>query len=437
MASLKRVEHKSGRIVYRIVICQGYDKQGNKLVKNLTYSVNQSATPKQQEKEALKYAMDIEDKIKYGYDFDAEKMSFEDFAYKWLENAKDNIAYGTYIGYEQLLKSKIIPYFKGYKVAHIKTPVIEAFYKTLVDEYSTGTINRYANVLSCIFKTAMRWNMIEHNPCREARKPKKKQEEAKLKFFTPMQSIMFKKSLDITYEVSHKGHQRTDDTGKSYYVNEYTESYTVPTQYKVFFMLSLFCGLRKGETLALHWNDFDFENRRISITKSVGITNQGFDYKEPKTSTSIRKTPISSEVLLLLKKYQSEYIQTRWKFGTAWQGEKQNGGNLFVQSDGKLMGHTTPYQYFIKHLNRYNDWVRENPTQAKTKGLEELPIIPLHGLRHSYATMLNDLGENIIQISKNLGHSNCTTTMNIYAHTFDEHQDVTVDKIDEFLRMNA
>ena len=118
MASVKRVEHKSGRVVYRIVICQGYDKQGNKLVKNLTYSVNQSATPKQQEKEALKYAMDMEDKIKYGYDFDAEKMSFEDFAYKWLESVKDNIAYGTYAGYKQALESRIIPYFISLKVGN-------------------------------------------------------------------------------------------------------------------------------------------------------------------------------------------------------------------------------------------------------------------------------------------------------------------------------
>ena len=74
----------------------GYDK-GKKLVKNLTYSVNQSATPKQQEREAKKYAMDMEDKLKYGYDFNAEKMSFEDFANKWLESVKDDLAYGTYI----------------------------------------------------------------------------------------------------------------------------------------------------------------------------------------------------------------------------------------------------------------------------------------------------------------------------------------------------
>ena len=83
-------------------------------------------------------------KLKYGYDFNAEKMSFEDFAYKWLESVKDNIAYGTYAGYKQALESRIIPYFKGYKVAHIKTPHIEAFYRTLVDDYATGTIKRFA-----------------------------------------------------------------------------------------------------------------------------------------------------------------------------------------------------------------------------------------------------------------------------------------------------
>ena len=58
MASVNRVEYKSGRVVYRIVICMGYDNKGKKLVKNLTYSVNQSATPKQQEREAKKYSFE-------------------------------------------------------------------------------------------------------------------------------------------------------------------------------------------------------------------------------------------------------------------------------------------------------------------------------------------------------------------------------------------
>lgn len=437
MASLKRVEHKSGRVVYRIVICMGYDKQGNKVVKNLTYSVNQSATPKQQEKEALKYAMDMEDKIKYGYDFDAEKISFEDFAYKWLESVKDNIAYGTYTNYQHFLESRIIPYFKGFKLAQIKTPHIEAFLKTLVDDYSAGTIRGYANVLSGIFKTAKRWSMIDNNPCQDARKPKKVQEEQDIKFFTPEQSLMFLKSLNMSYVVTCKGHERVDDTGKPYYVKEYTEACTVPTQYKVFFNLSLFCGFRKGETLALHWDDIDFSNKEISIAKSVGKTESGFDYKEPKTQTSIRTVPFPEEVIALLKQYHIEYIQERFRHGTAWQGDLEHGGNIFIQSDGKRMGHTTPYQYFVKHLHRYNEWVKSNPVKAKAEGLEELPIIPLHGLRHSCATLLNYLEVNIIDISKILGHSTPSTTMNIYAHSFEEQKRVASNKIDEFLRKNA
>lgn len=86
--------------MYRIVICQGYDTKGNKLVKNLTYSVNQSATPKQQEREAKKYAMDMEDKLKYGYDFNAEKMSFEDFANKWLESVKEALVKSAFMDEE-------------------------------------------------------------------------------------------------------------------------------------------------------------------------------------------------------------------------------------------------------------------------------------------------------------------------------------------------
>ena len=81
--------------------------------------------------------------------------------------------------------------------------------------------------------------------------------------------------------------------------------------------------------------------------------------------------------------------------------------------------------------------VQNNPDKAKAEGLEELPIIPLHGLRHSCATLLNYLEVNIIEISKTLGHSTCSTTMNIYAHSFEEQQEEVATKVNEFLRLNA
>lgn len=421
MASIRRVTHKNGRVVYRIVICLGYDGNGGKLVKNLTCAVNQSATPKQQEKEALKYALAMEDKMKYGYEAGSGRESFEVFAERWLENAKDGLACGTYVGYEQLLKSGILPYFKQYRLACIKTADIEAFYRTLADRYAPGTIRRYANVLSCIFKTARRWNIIEDNPCQYARKPGKRQTGDKLRYFTPSQSLMFLRSLNLTYAEESDGPEHPSKT------------YTVSTQYKVFYTLSLFCGSRKGETLALRWSDIDLEAQEISITKAIGRTENGFDYKEPKNSASVRRVPFPDCVKDLLNRYRREYDAIRNRLGSDWAGED----NLFIRADGRLMGHTTTYQHFVKHLKRYNQWIKKCPERAQTEGLEELPVIPLHGLRHSCATLLNYLEVNIIDISKYLGHANCSTTMNIYAHSFDAQRKAAQEKLNAFLRQNA
>lgn len=433
MASVKRVVHKNGRVVYRIVVCLGYDKKGNKLVKNMTYSVNQSATPKQQEREAENYARSIEDKIKYGHDFDAEKMTFEEFAEKWLESIKSELEYSTYESYLQLLKNRILPYFKSYKMVNIKTPLIEAFYRTLVNDYSHGTVVKHANVLSGMFRTAIRWGMLEINPCRNAKMPKNNDEEHDIKYLTPQQSLMFLRSLDMVYETVYKGHRRVDDTGKMYYVNDYTESHKVDTQYKVFYTLSLFCGFRKGETLALHWDDIDFEKKEISISKAVGKVEKGVALKKPKTVTSVRKVPFPKQVTPLLMQYKKEYNLMRFRLGSEWKGD----GNLFVREDGQLMGRSTPYQYFKRHLKRYNQWVKDNPIKAQEQGLEELPIIPLHGLRHSCATLLNYLEVNIVDISKYLGHAKSSTTMDIYAHSFEEQKREATNKLEEFLAKRA
>ncbi|WP_276951338.1 tyrosine-type recombinase/integrase [Acetatifactor muris] len=416
MASLKRVTHKNGRVVYRIVICMGYDKQGNKMVRNFTCSVSQSATFRQQEKEALKYALELEDRLKSGNEHCDNRLLFEDFSRKWLENVKDTLAYGTYVGYEQLLRSKILPYFNGYKIAHIRTSDIEAFYRTLTDIYSPGTIRRYANVLNCIFGTAKRWNIIADNPCQNALKPKQKQETAALRYFTPEQSLIFLKSLDMVYETKY---------GKKEHV--------VPLQYRVFFTLSIFCGFRKGEILALHWEDIFFDTLEISISKSIGKTERGFGYKKPKTPAAVRKVPFPDRLFSLLEEYRKEYELLRLQLGTEWQGKD----NLFIRSDGRLMGHSTAYQYFVKHLKYHNQWVRKYPVQAKAAGIEELPLIPLHGLRHSCATLLNYLNVNIVDISKYLGHTNCSTTMNIYAHSFEAQKRVVSSKLNEFIRANC
>lgn len=433
MASISRKEKKNGEIVYRIQISLGYDKKtGKRIPKVITFKPNQNSTPKQQEKEARKFAMEWEDKLKNGETYEGEEMSFEEYAVKWLDSMKPELAYSTYESYVHIVNDKIVPFLGYYKVARIKTPLIEAFYKTLVNNHANGTIKKVANVLSGMFRTAVRWQMIQINPCKDAKIPRNENEEVTLKYFTPEQSLMFLRSLDMSFETLVRGHQRIDDTGIPYLVADYTEAHKLPLQLKVFFTLSLYCGFRKGETLALHWSDIDFENREIRISKSVGKSEDGVTLKKPKTATSVRTVSFPNEIVPLLKQYRKEYNLYRFNIGSEWKGN----GNLFIQWDGKLMGRSTPYQSFKRHLKRYNNWVCENQKEANKQGFEQLPVIPLHGLRHSCATLLNYLDINIIDISKILGHAKSSTTMDIYAHSFEKQNKEAANKLNDFIIRN-
>ena len=345
---------------------------------------------------------------------------------------KDELEVSTFDTYSYIVNDKLVPYFANCKIARIRTPQIEDFYRTLLGDYSNGTIQKVRNVLSGMFSAAVRWQMIQINPCKEAKLPRNKEEHTELKFFTPEQSIMFLRSLNMSFNTSVKGHKRIDDTGVPYFVGEYTEERKLSTQLQVFFTLSLYCGFRRGETLALCWSDIDFEKREIRIEKATGKTEVGFDVKMPKTKTSIRTVVFPDVILPMLKQYKREYARICLRVGTAWQGTD----NLFIQDDGKRMGYSTPYQAFKRHLRRYNDWVMENPMVAKKQGFEVLPVIPLHGLRHSCATLLNYVNVNIIDISKILGHAKSSTTMNIYAHSFEEQNKEAARKLDQFASDN-
>lgn len=88
MASIKRKEKKNGEIVYRIDISLHSDIPGKKKVKVITFKPTQNSTPKQQEKEAQRFALEWEEKLKNGDTYDGELISFKDYSEKWLEYIK-------------------------------------------------------------------------------------------------------------------------------------------------------------------------------------------------------------------------------------------------------------------------------------------------------------------------------------------------------------
>ena len=123
MASIKKINTTKG-ISYKIIVSNGYDISGNKIVKTTTFKPDTTLTPKQQEKAVQKFAIEFEDKVKNGYSFDGNKISFEEFADKWLNDVKNDLAYTTYEGYKTIIQKHIIPYFKGHKLSTIKIPLV-------------------------------------------------------------------------------------------------------------------------------------------------------------------------------------------------------------------------------------------------------------------------------------------------------------------------
>ena len=127
----------------------------------------------------------------------------------------------------------------------------------------------------------------------------------------------------------------------------------------------------------------------------------------------------------LLKSYKLEQNKYRLSIGSQWIGENF----LFIQWNGKQMDLSTPYHTFKKIIRNYN--------QTVTEESKKLPDIPLHGLRHTSATLLISQNIDVRTVSSRLGHAQTSTTMNIYAHSLKKMDEVAADTLENLFIKQA
>ena len=174
-----------------------------------------------------------------------------------------------------------------------------------------------------------------------------------------------------------------------------------PLEDRVLFTLALFTGMRRGELLGLEWPDVDFDAGIISIrrTSQYGGKGLGTYTDDTKTEQSKRSIRITPAVLALLKEYKAEQAARRLRLGDMWDPDWTKHPRLFTNQDGRPMSPSTPLNRLKRLLDRL--------------GLRQ---VSLHSLRHTSATLLIQQGVNVRTVSSRLGHSQTSTTMNIYAH---------------------
>ncbi|MDD4169585.1 MAG: tyrosine-type recombinase/integrase [Desulfotomaculaceae bacterium] len=329
--------------------------------------------------------------IEKGQLVDSGRLTFADFVERWIRDyAEGNLAPKTLFRYKEILENRILPAMGHLKIEQIRPSHLMEFYANLSEEgirldgrpgkLSDSTILYHHRILSSILKDAVQWQVIVSNPCERVKPPK----------VTKKQAVCY------------------DEEQAAAMLTALEEE---ELKYRALINLALFTGLRRGELMGLTWADVDFEGGTLEVRQaSQYLPGQGIFTKSPKNESSERLMALPSFLVDLLRQYRKEQLQERLKVGDLWQ----DSDRLFVTWDGQPMHPDTVSGWFPKFLERHG-----------------LPHLPFHGIRHTAATMLINQNLPVKNISGRMGHSNISTTMNIYGHYLKSADKEAADRLEQ------
>ena len=171
-------------------------------------------------------------------------------------------------------------------------------------------------------------------------------------------------------------------------------------RYEFFYLLYVFCGLRRGEAIPLEWSDIDWENKTISINKQFCRVRGQHEISTPKTDGSVRILPMPPRVFEYLSDLRA----------------KSDCKGLIVKENGRMVVPSTVSHHF-QIIARDNN----------------LPRVVLHSLRHFAATTLKDAGVSVKDCQSILGHSTPLTTMKYYQHSDIDSKREAIKKLSNFM----
>ena len=372
---------------YQIRVSVGYDTEGNHKEQAMTWKPAPGMTERQIEKGLKRQAVMFEEKCNHGFTSSAVK--FQDLADEWFkEYAKLNLRSTTYERILQLTH-RVYPAIGHLRMDKITTRQIQAFVNSLAQDGAnekTGkplapkTIRHNLSFISDVFTYAIRCGLLSDNPCTKVIIPKGETKE---------KQIYSQEELALLLEKLE---------------NE-------PIKYKAFVYLIAYSGFRRSEMLGLEWSDVDFENNIISIRRASNYTSERGTYTDTtKTKRSQRALKISPVIMSLLMQLKQEQEESASKLGPLWV----TSDRLFIKWNGEPMNNHTPYGW-LKEFCEKND----------------LPFYGLHSFRHFAASALIASGLDVTTVSGALGHSNFTTTLNVYSNLFQNAQAKVSEAMDQ------
>lgn len=379
MSTITPRKRKDGGTSYLIRSSCGYSTDGRQIVQTKTWKPDPGMKPRQIEKELKRQAVLFDEACAAGGSISGS-MKFQTLAEQWFkEYAQVNLRPRT-LDRNHQHETRTYEALGHLRIDKITTRSVQSFINNLSEKginQTTGgglspkTIRNYLSFVSDIMQYAVRMGMIQNNPCRNVILPPLEKKEKEV--YTLDEAQTFLDSLQ-----------------------------TAPLKYQAFFVLAIYTGFRRGELLGIEWSDIDFENHVISIRRTSLYTKEkGIFTDTTKTENSRRSLKLPAEVFVVLHRYRAEQTSERLQLGDQWQ----QSDRIFVTWNGSPMHPNTTYQWLKRFCERTGQ-----------------RFLGIHQFRHLNASLLIGAGIDPKTVSSSLGHTQVSTTLNIYAHTFAHSQ---------------
>lgn len=376
----KNISYDDIRDMYYVTLYYGTDSEGKIIKKTETFKKKRDAQNRLKEFEGAKLKNDVvlprNDTLGSWLDY-------------WMENVvKVNREKTTYAGYSFIIEKHIKPSLGDIKLQKVTPAILQSYYtekQTKGDEngkaiLSSNTVKKHHTLLKTALKFAHMQGAIHSNPADKVSPPKYVKPE--ISFYTVDDMKQLFELIDDEYVLK-------------------------PAVY-----LAGILGLRREEIAGLKWINVDFDNKIVYIKEVRARADNEVVVKKTKNESSTRKLAMNGTLEIKLREILEAQKASNEFLGNSYI----DSGYVVVNEYGKEINPGYLSSLFGRFVKKNN-----------------LPHITLHGLRHTIASIGNDAGLTMFEISKILGHSSPDVTGRVYMHVFDDSHIESMERIEDIL----
>lgn len=362
---------RRGKRSWRIAVSCGFDPRTGRRVR-VFRTVRGSR--RDAERELARLVREVE----AGLGVDPGRATLGEWLQAWMEQKRPQLSAKTFERYEGIVRLHLLPAIGTVPLRRLHPHHVRSLHARLLEAgLHPRTVLHVHRVLHTALEDAVRQEVLARNVCDAVRPPR-----------VPAREVTVPSEEELSRLLRAVRGTRLE----------------VPV------LLAALCGLRRGEVLALRWEDVDFERGLLQVRRSLETTCLGLQLKDTKTGRA-RAVAVPAQVLQVLRAHRRRQVEERLRAGEAWQDH----GLVVCGPDGGPVHPDTLSWEFLR--------------AARSLGLRT----SFHGLRHAHASHLLRAGADVRTLAARLGHSTPTLTLNTYGHLVPGAQEELVRRLEQQL----